>query len=183
MKTLIPLCLWIALMAGCSCTTSLSSKSQEQSSPSELNPSTSPEARVQGQWQARFQFAVADAGHTAEGWALFADSPMGHTGQQMVVKFPDGTVKVCYAAQATNDCTYQVLDSAKFQNLIAATTIGDGISDRPLQTFDTLNLEYVHIKNTSGVVNTTARVFFMVDHKKLPADYDKLMDSFTSLNK
>lgn len=173
----------ISLSAGCSCSTLFGTKASQSAKSHADVESLSKEARVQETWQTRFKFAVKEAGYGAEGWALFADSPMGHSGQQLVVRFPEGDTKFCYASQAVDDCTYETLSTDKWQVLEAATAVADGLSDRPLQTFDTLNLEYVHVKNIDGVVTNVARVFFMVDPKPLPADYDKLMDAFTGLNK
>ncbi|MCX6123689.1 MAG: hypothetical protein NTV34_02910, partial [Proteobacteria bacterium] len=179
MKILLPFHFAGIFIVGCSCSTLWTGKAQLAKGPATPSVTTPSSARVQGKWQSRFEFALAEAGNGAEGLALFADSPMGHTGQQLVIRHPDGVAKLCYAPQAIDDCAYQVLDSQKLQKLTVAANKGDGLSDRPLQTFDTLNLEYVHLKYTDGKIITVTRVFFMVDHKPLPEDYNQLMDTFT----
>lgn len=184
MRTII---LTVAMMsAGCSCSTLFSSKSaatkSSTSSTSDGAVRTSP-ARVQAQWQSRFEGAVSDAGTGAEGWALFADSAMGHTGQQLVVRHPDNTYQLCYATAATNKCTFTQLDAAKWTAVLPAVREGDGLSDRTLDVFDGLNVEYLHLQNDAGQLKTIARVFFMVGDKPAPPAYDHLMDAFTGLAK
>lgn len=174
----------LVVFSGCSCSTLFHGKSKQSAkSQSSIQAAPSSQARVQGIWQARFEMALQEAGTGAEGWALFSDSPMGHTGQQMVIRHTDGELKLCYASQAENDCTYQSLSADKWQPLFKVTTTSDGLGDRPLQTFDTLNLEYVHLKNNRDTIVPVARVFFMADVKPLPNDYNLLLNAFTSLNK
>jgi hypothetical protein len=167
----------IILVTSCRCSTPFS-KSKSLAPDKSL---TNKEARVQLNWQTRFEFALSQAGAGSEGWGLFADSPMGHSGQQLVIKYPNGTTKVCYAPQAKNDCSFENLDTALFEALMKVTSVADGLPDRPLQAFDTQNLEYLHLRNIGDSTNQIARVFFMLDHKPLPKDYDDLMESFLKL--
>lgn len=175
------------MIAGCSCSTLFSSKSgtnkSSVTSQSDGAVRTSP-ARVQPQWQAKFDAAVSERGSGSEGWALFSSSGMGNNGQQLVVRSPNGSYQICYAQPAPDECTFKDLDAAKWQAVIGAVTAGDALGDRTHQTsFDPLSLEYVHVINDGGQLKTTARVFFMVDEKPLPAAYDQLMDAFTGLPK
>lgn len=179
--------LMVAMMsASCSCSTLFSSKSNTNRSSTQSTSDgaiRTSAARVQAQWQSKFEGAVSNAGAGSEGWALFADSSMGHTGQQLVVRRPDGTYQLCYATAATNDCSFKDLDAAKWNAVLPAVKNGDGLADRPLQVFDALNVEYLHLTNEGGQLKTTARVFFMVDDKNAPQGYDQLMNAFTGLPK
>lgn len=184
MRTIV---LMVAMMsAGCSCSTLFSSKSAASKS---STTSTSDgavrtnAARIQAQWQSKFEGAVSDAGAGAEGWALFADSAMGHTGQQLVIRRPDNSYQLCYATAATGTCTFKPLDAAKWTTVLPAVREGDSLSDRTLQVFDGLNAEYLHLQNDSGQIKTVARVFFMIDDKVAPPKYDQLMDAFINLPK
>ncbi len=174
------------MIAGCSCSTLFSSKSVNNKTTTKSQSDgaiRTGAARVQPQWQSKFDAAVSEKGSGSEGWALFADSSMGHTGQQLVVRSPNNTYQICYAPAATNDCVFKDLDAAKWQAVVAAVNAGDALGDRTVQVFDALNMEYVHVVNNDGQLKTTARVFFMVDEKPLPATYDNLMNAFTGLPK
>lgn len=179
------------MMAGCSCSTLFSSKSAGTKSSTSSSSTTaaadgavrSSPARVQPQWQSKFEGAVSDAGIGSEGWALFADSSMGHSGQQLVIRKPDNSYELCYATAASGTCTFKPLDGAKWNAVSQSVRDGETLSDRTLQVFDAQNLEYVHIVNDGGQMKTAARVFFMVDDKTAPAAYDRLMTAFTGLPK
>lgn len=183
MVTPLRLAVLVMLVGGCSCTTSLSSRGAKTAAADRQASAASTDARVQIEWQQRFQREIELAGNGAEGWALFADSSMGHTGQQLVVQKPQGDLTLCYAKAGEQDCETKPLAATTWTPRLPALKEADALKDRPLQSFDGITLEYVHLKNEANSARTIARVYFMLDHRALPKAYDELMDAFITLNK
>ena len=177
---------------GCSCTTGKGGKlgattkdSTEIQGTSSSNPSKkdAKPLKVQEQWQIKFAENLKLMGQGTEGWALFSDSGMGHTGQQMIFKDSSGKVAYCNVPQIKESCELKDYALSKLESQVDILTKANQLPDRLISVFDGINYEYVHSYWDGSTVINKARVNYIVGGKPLPQDYESLTSLFQNLGK
>ena len=145
---------------------------------------TSPKAmreppKIQTAFQSEFARQVAAAGTSAEGWALFSDSSMGHNGQRWIIRShasKNEVITYCVIKQGETSCNTKNLTLKEFAAKEPALKAADTLDHLLPVSFDGVEFEYLH--GTSGKPKSTKRVVFISSSKPFPAAYDDLIKVF-----
>jgi hypothetical protein len=181
--------LLLVVTAGCRCST-FQDLSQKKAPNTDIAIPEAPQAKeapatsyvspVQQQWQERYEKDLIKAGEGAEGWALFSDSSMGHTGQQWLIKTSVGVILSCFMAQQDSTCELRVQSNYPAINL-ETLQASDSLESLAPSSFDAQISEYRHDRSVDGTVKNLKRFTLAIDHRTLPEPYQKMVDIFLNL--